>query len=108
MAFDDIVRHGGVVLGHANVADVSSASSEAQKAAYKELFIGLGEVATEQCIAILNGETAQLGLCVGSPNPNAVFPFNWSGTAFGLSHEKLAITGKEVATGDYIVALKQD
>ena len=62
MAFDDIVRHGGVVLGHANVADVSSASSEAQKAAYKELFIGLGEVATEQCIAILNGETAQLGL----------------------------------------------
>jgi phosphoribosylformylglycinamidine cyclo-ligase len=108
MSADDIARFGGLPLVYANVVDYNNLGGHNEKMAYAKLFEGLAEVASEQDVVLLTGESAGLGMCVGSPNPNATFPFNWSGTMNGIQHENLTITGKDVRAGDIIVALKQD
>lgn len=108
MAADDIARWGGVPLVYSNVVDYNNLDGERQMRAYTELFEGLASVAAEQDIVLITGESAGLRACVGSPNPNAVFPFNWSGTMQGLKHEKLNITGSAIRPGDIVVALRQD
>lgn len=107
MSADDLARWGGLPLVYSNVVDYNNLKSAEQTRAYAELFQGLAAVAGEQGIVLITGESAGLGACVGSPNPNAVFPFNWSGTMNGLKHSKLAITGADVRAGDIIVALRQ-
>lgn len=106
MSADDIARHGGISLVYSNVIDYSKLTDD-EAIAYQELMLGLGDVLREQGIVLLTGESAGLRQFVGSENPNAFFPFNWSGVMYGLYHDKLKITGEEVEEGDYIVVLEQ-
>jgi phosphoribosylaminoimidazole (AIR) synthetase len=106
MSADDIARHGGISLVYSNVIDYSRLSDD-EAIAYQELMLGLGDVLKEQGIVLLSGESAWLRQFVGSENPSAFFPFNWSGIMYGLYHDKLKITGEEVEEWDYIVVLEQ-
>ena len=106
MSADDIARHGGISLVYSNVIDHSRLTDD-EAIAYQELMLGLGDVLREQWIVLLTGESAGLRQFVGSENPNAFFPFNWSGVMYGLYHDKLKITGDEVEEGDFIVVLEQ-
>lgn len=106
MSADDIARYGGLALVYANVIDYSQLDDD-NAMAYRELMLGLGDICREQGIVLLTGESAKLSQFVGSENPKALFPFNWSGVLHGLYHENMMITGEEVAEGDYIIALEQ-
>ncbi len=108
MWLDDTVRDGGMPLVFTNVLDVNALNKVQQYEAYKQLMEGLGELAKQQEIVVISWETASLGACVGSPNPNANLAFNRSGAVLGVSHPKLRINPENVAAWDYIVALKQD
>ena len=92
---------------YSNVLDYSRLKTDGQKTAYAQLFEGLAAAAKENDFVILTGESAGLSQCVGSSNPDALFPFNWSGTMNGVSHSKLQINGQKIKAGDYIVALEQ-
>jgi len=104
----DITRWGGLPLIFLNILDVRSlgeADSETRQAA-KDLMIGLGQEAKWNKFVLLGGETAELGLCVGSENPNAKLMFNWGGCMIGAYHPKKMILGNTLRPGQIIIALK--
>jgi phosphoribosylformylglycinamidine cyclo-ligase len=68
---------------------------------------GMGEVCKEQNLVALNGETAELGVCVSSENPNAQMQFNWAGFTIGAYHRNKMITGETLAPGQWVVAFKE-
>jgi phosphoribosylaminoimidazole (AIR) synthetase len=68
---------------------------------------GLGKVCRAQRLVSYKGETAELGVCVGSENPEALTKFNWSGTCIGVYDPKRKIIGKTLRAGQKIVALKE-
>ena len=102
----DITRWGGKPLVMLNILDVSSlgeVDSDTYRAAM-ELFRGLRQVLTEQEVVGLSGETAELGVCVGSEIQDALLKFNWGGFMLGLYHPVLQILGDEIQPGDEVVA----
>lgn len=74
---------------------------------HQAIFDGLGAAARSQNVALLGGETAELGACVGSPNLNAELKFNLAGFMLGVYHPDYAITGHAVKPGDVVVALRE-
>ncbi|MDB5224791.1 MAG: Phosphoribosylformylglycinamidine cyclo-ligase [Candidatus Adlerbacteria bacterium] len=111
MCAADITRWGGKVLVFCNVLDVSTLGVNAQSDTYKALakaIQGLRKVADEQGIVLYRGETAELGPCVGSENPEAAAKFNWAGFAIGVYHPDRLIIGDDMATGDVVVAFWED
>jgi phosphoribosylformylglycinamidine cyclo-ligase len=111
MTAGDLTKFGGCPIYFTSVLDVSrlgkDESSETFQAA-KLLFDGLDVWAKILKFACIKGETAELGPCVSSPNPNAVFPFNWGGFMTGVSHIDKEINGTTLAPGQIIVALKEN
>ena len=106
MSADDIARYGWLPLVYANVIDYSKLTDE-NATAYMELMLGLWDILKELGIVLFWGESAAMRQFVGSENPKAFFPFNWSGAMQWLYHDKLNLTGENVAEGDYIVVLGQ-
>ncbi len=106
MSADDIARYGWLPLLYSNVIDYSKLD-DSNAVAYRELMLGLGDILKKLWIVLMTGESAKLSQFVGSENPKALFPFNWSGAMQWLYHEKLNITGEEVREWDYIVLLWQ-
>ncbi len=107
MSADDVAAGWDLPLVYTDVIDYKQLKSKKQKTAYAHLFEGLGKAARENDFIILTGESAGLSHCVSSSNPDALFPFNWSGTMNGVSHPSLQINGENIAAGDYIIALEQ-
>jgi phosphoribosylformylglycinamidine cyclo-ligase len=110
MTAGDQTRYGGKCLLFVNVLDVSTLGrlgSETHRL-FGETMKGLGAVAKELGIVLFAGETAELGPCVSSENPDAVTCFNWAGFMTAAHHPRLMITGSNVRPGDVIVALKED
>ena len=109
MSCGDITRDGGLPLIHNNVLDAGSIGKKGspENQFFRTLIAGLGEVAKIMQIVIFRGETAELGPCIGSEIPDSKFRFNWSGTATGVYHPNLMITGKSVSKGQDIVALRE-
>jgi len=110
MSCGDITRNGGLPLIFNNVLDVSSLGdvhSDTGEAA-RELIRGLGHAAYQEKIVLFRGETAELGVCVGSDNISSAIHFNWSGSALGVYHPDKMITGEDVVVGDKIIALKEN
>jgi len=111
MTCGDIDRWGGLPVIFSNVLDIKTLgeNGSVQFQRFQELMIGLGEAANRIEIVVPGGETAELGPCVSSENPNATTQFNWAGFALGIfpSREKM-ITGKSLAAGQIIVAIKED
>lgn len=111
MTAGDITRSGGLPVVFSNVLDVSNLGEHDQDLTFncvKKLFDGLAEVANEIKFACIKGETAELSVCVSSPNPNAIVKFNWAGFMLGVTHKNKRIYGNTLAPGQIVVALKED
>ena len=110
MTASDITRFGGVPLILINVFDTTSVGNHGDEVSetYKSAISGLGEVAKQSKIVVLKGETAQMGDAIGSENILSKTKLNWSGTMIGAYHKDKMITGESLATGQVIVALKEN
>ncbi len=110
MTASDITRFGGIPIAFINVFDTTSIGNGGDKVSrvYKSAIVGLGKVAKENKIVILKGETAQMGDAIGSEIKNSKTKLNWSGVMIGAYHKDKMITGKNLAPGQVIVALKEE
>jgi phosphoribosylaminoimidazole (AIR) synthetase len=106
----DITRYGGLPLVFMNIFDVRSLGgldSETYRMC-QDAMLGLQSVANKHNYVLLGGETAELGVCVGSDNPNAKLAFNWGGTMLGVYHPDKMIHGNTLKPGQKIIALRDD
>jgi len=94
---------------HCNVLDVSSLGelNDATNNACRELMQGLMQACEKNHMVMLCGETAELGVCVGSSNPNALVKYNWAGFALGAYHHDKMILGNTLKPGQIIIALPE-
>ncbi|MDO8548263.1 MAG: AIR synthase-related protein, partial [bacterium] len=109
MCFGDITRWGGKPLLFSNVLDVSTLGERDTETnrLFRRAIVGLCSVAREQQVLVYRGETAELGVCVGADNPDAITKFNWAGFALGAYDPKRMITGEKMQNGDVVVALRE-
>ena len=110
MTASDITRFGGVPLILINVFDTVSIGNKGDEVSetYKSAISGLGEVAKESKIVVLKGETAQMGVAIGSEIADSKTKLNWSGTMIGAYHKDKMVTGESIAPGQVVVALKEN
>jgi phosphoribosylformylglycinamidine cyclo-ligase len=110
MTASDITRFGGIPLILINVFDTTSVGNVGDKVSkiYRSAIAGLGEVAKQGKIIVLKGETAQMGDAIGSEIKDSKTKLNWSGTMIGAYHKDKMITGKNLAPGQVIIALKEN
>lgn len=104
----DVTRYGGLPLVFASILDVSSLG-EVGSETYKhceEIMRGLAKVADTHGYVLLTGETAELGACVGSPNPDASVKFNWGGCMTGVYHPDKMILGDTLAPGQVVIVFR--
>ncbi|MFA7088295.1 MAG: AIR synthase related protein, partial [Patescibacteria group bacterium] len=104
----DITRYGGLPLVFMNIFDVRSLG-EFDSETYtmcQDVMSGLKAVADSNNYVLLGGETAELGVCVGSDNPDAKLMFNWGGTMLGVYHPDKMIYGDTLRPGQVIIALR--
>jgi phosphoribosylformylglycinamidine cyclo-ligase len=108
MVFEDIARWGGLPLILINVFDARSFGKPLTQThnAVVGAFMGLKTIADRVSAVLYTGESAELGLCVGSENPDAVIQFNWAGFALGVCHEDKLIRGDTLRPGHVLVALR--
>ncbi|MFP4514560.1 MAG: AIR synthase related protein [Parcubacteria group bacterium] len=106
----DITRYGGLPLVFMNIFDVRSLGGLDSKTyrMCKDAMLGLKVLADEHNYVLLGGETAELGVCVGSDNPNPELAFNWGGTMLGVYHPDKMIYGDTLKPGQTIIALRDD
>lgn len=110
MVSSDITRYGGLPLVIVNILDVvtvGEAGDDISKT-YKGLVDGLGKAAKDLNAVILKGETAQMGVCLGSEITDSPTKFNWGATMLGAYHKDKMVTGDSVAEGQVILALKEN
>ena len=106
----DITRYGGLPLVFMNIFDVRSLGdfdSETYRMC-QDAMLGLQTLANENNYVLLGGETAELGVCVGSDDPNTKLAFNWGGTMLGVYHPDKMIYGDTLKPGQIIIALRDD
>ena len=110
MTASDITRFGGIPLVFVNVFDTASIGNKGDKISktYKSAIAGLGKVAKKEKIVLLKGETAQMGDAIGSEIKDSKTKLNWSGVMIGAYHKDKMITGKKLAPGQVIIALKEN
>ncbi len=110
MTASDITRFGGIPLVFVNVFDTTSIGKKGDKVSetYKNAISGLGDVAKQEKIVLLKGETAQMGDALGSEITNSKTKLNWSGTMIGVYHKDKMVTGEKLAPGQVIIALKEN
>lgn len=110
MTASDITRYGGVPLVLINALDTVNVGEEGDEVSetYKSAISGLGKVAKEAKIVVLKGETAQMGVCVGSDDVQSKTKLNWTGTIIGAYHKDKMITGDTLAEGQIVIALKEN
>jgi phosphoribosylformylglycinamidine cyclo-ligase len=110
MTASDITRFGGLPLIFINVFDTVSVGEEGDEVnnTYKSVIRGLGEVAEIESVVLLKGETAQMTESIGSEIKDSKTKINWSGTMIGVYYKEKMITGDDLASGQVVVALKED
>lgn len=104
----DSVRYGGkplVLVNQLDVASLGEPGSESFKL-FCHMMDGLGALARIHGLVLLKGETAEMGVCVGSENPRAKTKFNWCGVMYSVFHENALITGKHATPGQTVIALQ--
>jgi len=105
----DITRYGGFPLGLTNILDVASLGADLNSETYRlcvDLMNGLRSLANQYGYVVLHGETAELGVCVGSDDHNALLKYNWGATMFGVYHLGKMIHGDTLRPGQVIIALR--
>jgi len=109
MTAEDISRWGGLALVIYNLLDTATLGKDTQSETYESfqrLMLGLGDSAKEQNIVLMGGETAELGVCVGSENPNALTKYNWAAFAIGVYDKHRMISGDTLKAGQVVIALR--
>jgi len=106
----DITRYGGLPLVFMNILDVSSLGEVTSDCfhACRDLMFGLYLECMQHKYIMFTGESAELGPCVGSENPDATVKFNWGGAMLGVYHPDKMILGDTLRPGQIIMALKDD
>ncbi len=106
----DVTRWGGLPLLFINIFDARTIGEVGSETfgLCQEVMVGLKAIAHEHKYVLFTGETAELGLCVGSENPNAELMFNWGGAMIGVYHPDKMILGDTLAPGQVIIALRDD
>ncbi|MDF2460865.1 MAG: Phosphoribosylformylglycinamidine cyclo-ligase [Candidatus Saccharibacteria bacterium] len=106
MVCDDAVIRGGEPILVGSNLEVNTLGTDESRLPYiKQLADGYVKAAEAAGVAIINGETAQIGKRVmGELSP---FRTNWGATCIWLAHEERMITGHDVRAGDAIVALAE-
>lgn len=109
MTATDITRYGGLPLVLINILDLTTVGTEGDEVntSYKKLLKGLGNAAKESNVVVLKGETAQMGVSIGSEIPNSPTRFNWGATITGVYHKDKMVTGDSLASGQKVIALKE-
>lgn len=109
MCAGDISRNGGLPLLMNNQLDVATLGEEGDPTnmALRSLLKGLSEAAKIEKVVLYRGETAEMGVCIGTDNPQALAPFNWSASVLGVYHENNMITGADLAEGQLIIAFEE-
>jgi phosphoribosylformylglycinamidine cyclo-ligase len=104
MVTDDAVIRGGEPILVGSNLEVNTLGTDDSRLPYiKQLADGYTKAADAAGVAIINGETAQIGKRVGG----SLEPFrcNWGATTIWLAHEERMITGTDVRPGEAIVGL---
>lgn len=104
MGAGDITRNGGLPIALSNILEVGSLEEEQ---ILRYLMAGLQQAAEKNRMILLNGETAETGVCVGSEDPTDKTRFNWSAVSFGAYHPARMITGETLAPGQVLIALRE-
>ncbi len=105
----DRTRWGGLPLVATNVLDVRTLGESEESPtfqAFVRLIEGMKNAADEIGVVITAGETAELGMFVGSEDPKALTMFNWSGSIIGAAHPNKMITGERMRPGHIVIALE--
>ena len=107
MCAGDLTRKGALPLVFFNALDTSTLGEEgsATNRAFRIMMKGLGQIAAEARLVLMGGETAELGVCVGSDNPKATTKSNWTGFCLGACHEDKMILGDELDVDQELIAL---
>lgn len=109
MTCGDITRWGGlplVLVNNFDVASLGETGSETNDAA-RQMLRGAARIAREQNLVLFKGETAELGLYVGTDNRFSTISYLWSGVALGVYHPDKMITGDSVEKGMVVMALRE-
>ncbi len=105
----DRTRWGYLPLYLDNQLDVSTLGKDRHAPAFKffcEVIDGLKSAADKIKVVLgYGGELAELGVFVGSENPDAEAKFNWVGHMTGAMHPDKIIRGDNLAVGDIVIAL---
>lgn len=109
MVAGDQTRYGALSVIFMNIMDVSTLGKPSTEIHDKfcKMMHGLGAIAKKQRFVVFNGETAELGPCVGSDNPNAKTKYNIGGTMIGICHPVMEVTGKNMQPGDIVLAIRE-
>lgn len=114
MCVADVLRWGGLPVLVVNQLDVrslgdpkGSEDERLRNAIFCQMMAGLGQIAREEEVVLYRGETAEMGLCVGSDNPDPFAPFLWSGAALGLYDPSRMIVGENLEPGMVVIALRE-
>ena len=109
MTATDITRYGGLPLVLNNILDLVEVGTtgDGVSNAYKKLIEGLGNAAKESNIVVLKGETAQMGICIGSEIEDSPTRFNWGATMLGAYHKDKIVIGDTLLPGQKVIALKE-
>jgi phosphoribosylformylglycinamidine cyclo-ligase len=109
MIADDATRKGGLPLYCMDVLDVSSLGEKGSGTnnLLRDLILGLADAVRDADMALIGGETAELGVCVGSNNPDAVTKFNWAAFGINAMHPTKRITGETIEAGDVVIAFRE-
>ncbi len=104
----DGVRYGGRNVLLVNQLDTSSLGSDgdATNRFFRRAVAGLGSIAAHHGVVLLKGETAEMGVCVSSENPNAP-KFLWCGVMLSVYHPNAFITGEGLQSGQICMALRE-
>jgi phosphoribosylformylglycinamidine cyclo-ligase len=110
MTCGDITRWGGLPLVSLNVLDVATLGEAGTPTndGFRSFIDGLEAAAKEGKVVVMGGETAGLGVFVGSEDPDAYMKYNCAGFAIGVCTPDRMITGKDMRPGQKVVALKED
>ncbi len=100
MLVDDASRDGYEPVAIGSILDASSLDVETAE----QLASGMVAAAGRAGVAVVNGEVAELGDCVGGYGDH---PYNWGGCVLGVARRERLMSGHDVREGDAIVAFRE-
>jgi phosphoribosylformylglycinamidine cyclo-ligase len=108
MVCDDAIVRGAEPVIVGSILDTNSLILKNKRVAVKEIqdiAEGYIEAAKEAGVAVINGETAELGTRVSGYGD---FNYNWGAAAVWFAKKERMLTGNKIKPGDSLVALRED